>query len=80
MVAEYADGLLKASFRIAEFTLLISDGRGGFNASTSDGSKFTETQRKQLMGLKSGSTILIDKIKVTGAKTTTLSYAPIVFP
>ncbi|HRS67620.1 MAG TPA: gliding motility protein GldM [Paludibacteraceae bacterium] len=80
MVAEYADGLLKASFRIAEFTLLISDGRGGFNASTSDGEKFTDTQRRQLMGLKAGSTILIDKIKVTGAKTTTLSYAPIVLP
>jgi len=80
MVAEYADGLLKASFRIAEFTLLISDGRGGFNASTSNGSSFTDAQRKQLMGLKSGSTILIAKIQVTGAKTTTLSYAPIVLP
>ena len=80
MVAEYADGLLKASFRIAEFTLGISDGRGGFNTSTSNGSHFTDAQRKQLMGLKSGSTILIDKIKCTGAKTTTLSYAPIVLP
>lgn len=80
MVAEYADGMLQASFRISEFTLLISDGRGGFTASQSAGDSFTEAQKKQLLRLKSGSVILIDKIKCTGAKTTTLSFPPVTLP
>ncbi len=80
MTAEYADGMLQATFRISEFTLLISDGRGGFTASQSDGSNFTEAQKRQLARLKSGSVILIDKIRCTGAKTTTLSFPPITLP
>jgi len=80
MTAEYADGMLQASFRISEFTLLISDGRGGFTASQSNGNNFTEAQQKQLLRLKSGSVILIDKIRCTGAKTTTLSFPPVTLP
>lgn len=80
MVAEYADGMLQAAFRISEFTLLISDSRGGFTASQSSGNKFSDSQQRTLLRLKAGSVILIDKIKVTGAKATTLSYPLITLP
>ncbi len=80
MVAEYADGLLKASFKITGFQMLVSDGRGGYNASKSNGSKFSPSQRNVLSRIKPGSRILFDKIQVTGAKNTQLSYPPIVLP
>jgi gliding motility-associated protein GldM len=80
MVAEYEDGMLKASFRITEFTLMIADGRGGYTTTLSDGNKFSESQQTQLQRLKSGSIIFFDKIKVTGAKNTVLNYPQIALP
>ena len=80
MVAEYADGMLKASFKINQFTLLISDGRGGYTTTLSDGSHFSASQKTALRKLKSGSMILFDKIKVTGAKTVQLDYPQIALP
>ena len=80
MVAEYADGMLQANFKVSEFTLMISDGRGGFTASQSSGNKFSDGQKTTLRRLKANSIIIIDKIKVTGAKTTTLMYPPITLP
>lgn len=80
MIAEYADGLLQASFHIASFSVLMSDGRGGFSTTQSDGASFTASQRNNLMKVKSGTEVIFDKIKVTGAKTTTLSFPVIKLP
>lgn len=80
LIAEYADGLLQATFRIASFNLLMADGRGGFSTTQSDGPNFTSAQRNNLMKVKSGTVVVIDKIKVTGAKTTTLSFPTIALP
>lgn len=80
MVAEYADGLLQATFKISSFTLQVSDGRGGFTPSQSNGNQFTEGQKNSLRRLKSGSVVFIEQIKVTGAKTTTLAYPSITLP
>jgi gliding motility-associated protein GldM len=80
VVAEYADGLLQASFKVQSFTLSVSDGRGGFTASYSEGNNFSTSQKVALQKLKIGSKILLEKIKVTGAKSATLSYPPIDLP
>ena len=80
LVAEYADGLLQASFKVTEFTLMISDGRGGFTASQSNGNRFSEAQQKNLLRLKAGSIIFLSKIKVTGAKTVELTYPAVTLP
>ncbi len=80
MIAEYADGLLQATFKIQSFNLLLSDGRGGFTTTQSDGPNFTSAQRNNLMKVKSGTKIFFDKIKVTGAKSTTLAFPPIDLP
>lgn len=80
MVAEYADGMLKAKFRIASFTMLVSDGRGGFTPLKSNGSQFSQQQKRALVKLKSGTIITFDNIKCVGAKTTTLSFSPIKLP
>lgn len=78
MVAEYEDGLLKASFQVKQFTMLISDGRGGFRASKSAGNRFSGSQKNILGKLKVGSRILFEDIKVTGAKSTVLTYPSVV--
>jgi gliding motility-associated protein GldM len=80
VVAEYSDGLLQASFKVQNFTLSISDGRGGFTPSYSDGNNFSAAQKTSLQKLKAGSKIFLEKIKVTGAKTVTLSYPPFDLP
>lgn len=80
MIAEYADGLLKANFSVTSFTLLISDGRGGFTPFLSAGPYFTEQQKNILLKIKPGTTIIFDKINVTGAKNTVLPYSPIKLP
>lgn len=80
MVAEYADGMLKAKFTIDSFTLLVSDGRGGFTPIRSNGSQFSRQQVQSLVNLKSGTLITFDNIKCVGAKVTTLSFSPIKLP
>ncbi|MDR1591542.1 MAG: gliding motility protein GldM [Prevotellaceae bacterium] len=80
MVAEYADGLLQASFSVASFTMLLDDGRSGYTPSLSNGANLSESQRNSLKKLKSGTRVLFEQIKVVGAKTTTLSYPSIVLP
>ena len=80
LVAEYADGLLQASFKVTEFTLMISDGRGGLTASQSNGNRFSEAQQKNLLRLKAGSIIFLSKIKVTGAKTVELTSPAVTLP
>ncbi len=78
MVAEYPDGLLKAKFTIKSFTMLVSDGRGGFSTSVSSGNKFSPQQKNLLGRIKAGSRVLFENIKVTGAKSANLSYPNIV--
>ncbi|MDR3328080.1 MAG: gliding motility protein GldM [Prevotellaceae bacterium] len=74
VVAEYEDGLLQATFNIQSFTFSISDGREGLTSSPSSGKNFTEAQQGIFRKAKSGTYVILEKIKVTGAKTTTLSY------
>ena len=80
VVAEYADGLLQATFTVQNFTLSVSDGRGGYSSTFSEGNQFSSAQKTSLGRLKSGQKILLEKIKVTGAKTATLSYPPLDLP
>ena len=74
VVAEYADGLLQANFSVQSFTLLVADGRGGFNPTNSDGKNFSGAQKTSLQTLKPGSKVILERVKVTGAKTATLTF------
>ena len=76
VIAMYADGLLQANFSVQSFTLLVSDGRGGWSPTVSDGKSFSASQKSNLQNLRAGSIILIDKVRVTGAKSATLSFPP----
>ncbi|MDR2684966.1 MAG: gliding motility protein GldM [Prevotellaceae bacterium] len=80
VIAEYADGLLQANFTVKSFTLNISDGRGGFTSSPSNGNQFTETQKSNFLKIKSGTPFYLEKIQVTGAKSATLSFPVISIP
>ncbi len=80
MIAEYEDGMLNANFTVSEFTLSVSDGRGGFLSSKSNGNKFSDAQKKQLQNLKPGTKVLIENVKYTGAKSGTLSFPSISLP
>jgi len=74
VIAEYADGLLQANFSVQSFVLYVDDGRGGWSPTVSDGKNFSASQKSSLQNLKTGSKIILDKVKVTGAKTVTLSF------
>ncbi|WP_373806518.1 type IX secretion system motor protein PorM/GldM [Bacteroides heparinolyticus] len=80
MVAEYEDGLLQATFNVTGFTVSISDGRGGFVQSSSDGKNFTEAQKNNFLKIKSGTPVLFEKIKVTGAKSAELAFPRVDIP
>lgn len=80
MIAEYEDGMLNANFTVTEFTLSVSDGRGGFLSSKSSGNKFSAAQQRQLQNLKPGTKVLIENVKYTGAKSGTLSFPSISLP
>lgn len=80
MVAEYEDGMLNANFTVKSFVLSISDGKGGFNSSPSDGNKFSADQRRRLSNLKPGTKVLIEKVEYTGAKKGFLAFPPITLP
>ena len=80
MVAEYEDGMLNANFSIKSFVLSISDGKGGFNSSTSDGNQFSADQKRRLTNLKPGTKVLIEKVEYTGAKKGFLAFPPITLP
>ena len=80
MVAEYEDGLLQAAFNISSFTVNISDGRGGFSPSQSNGKNFSDAQKNNFLKIKSGTFVYLDKIKVTGAKTAELAFPVIAIP
>ena len=80
MVAEYEDGLLQATFNVTGFTMSISDGRGGFSPSMSNGKNFTESQKNNFLKIKSGTPVLFEKIKVTGAKNAELAFPRIDIP
>ncbi len=80
MVAEYEDGLLQASFTVTSFTVSISDGRGGFSQSASRGKNFTDAQKNNFLKIKSGTPVLFEKIKVTGAKSAELAFPRIDIP
>lgn len=80
MIAQYEDGMLNANFTVTGFVLSISDGKGGFNSSQSDGNKFSADQRKRLQNLKPGTKVLIENVKYTGAKSGTLAFPPITLP
>jgi len=74
VVAEYADGLLQASFSVQSFTLSVSDGRGGFTSTNSDGKNFSGGQKTSLQNLRPGSKVILERVRVTGAKTATLAF------
>ena len=80
MVAEYEDGLLQATFNVTGFTVSISDGRGGFSSSMSSGKNLTESQKNNFLRIKSGTPVLFEKIKVTGAKNAELAFPRIDIP
>jgi len=80
VIAEYADGLLQANFSVQNFILYVSDGRSGWTTTVSDGKNFSAAQKSALQNLKPGSLIVIDKVRVTGAKTVTLAYPPYNLP
>lgn len=80
MVAEYEDGMLNANFTVKSFVLSISDGKGGFNSSQSDGNKFSADQRRRLSNLKPGTKVLIEKVEYVGAKKGFLAFPPITLP
>ena len=74
VVTEYADGLLQASFSVQSFTLSVSDGRGGFTSTNSDGKNFSGGQKTSLQNLRPGSKVILERVRVTGAKTATLAF------
>ncbi len=78
-VAQYADGLLKANFRIAEFDM-VATVRGGNKTEDSPNNQFSENQLKLIKALKPGQEIFFKNIKCVGDKTTILSYPPITIP
>lgn len=80
MVAEYEDGMLNANFSVKGFVLSISDGKGGFNSSPSDGNQFSADQKRRLANLKPGTKVLIEKVEYTGAKKGFLAFPPITLP
>ena len=80
MIAEYEDGLLQATFNVTSFIVSISDGRGGFAQSQSNGKNFTEAQKNNFLKIKSGTPVLFEKIKVTGAKTAELAFPRVDIP
>ena len=80
MIAEYEDGMLNANFKVTGFILSISDGKGGFNSSPSNGNKFTDDQQRRLRNLKPGTKVLIENVKFTGPKSGTLAFPPITLP
>ena len=80
MVAEYEDGLLQATFNVTGFTVSISDGRGGFSSSMSSGKNLTESQKNNFLRIKSGTPVLFEKIKVTGAKNAELAFPRVDIP
>ncbi|MDR1543590.1 MAG: gliding motility protein GldM [Prevotellaceae bacterium] len=80
VVAEYADGLLQASFKVNSFIMKISDGRGGFAPSNSNGNQFTDAQKNNFRTIKTGTVFFLSDIKVTGAKTATLGFPVVSIP
>ena len=62
------------------FTVSISDGRGGLSPSMSNGKNFTESQKNNFLRIKSGTPVLFEKIKVTGAKNAELAFPRIDIP
>lgn len=80
MVAEYEDGMLQASFTVTSFTVSISDGRGGFAQSASNGKNFTDAQKNNFLRIKAGTPVLFERIKVTGAKSAELAFPRIDIP
>lgn len=78
-IAQYADGLLKANFRIANFEM-VATGRGGNTTKSSPTNAFSEEQLSLMKALKPGQLIFFKNINCVGDKTTTLSYPPIPIP
>lgn len=78
-VAQYADGLLKADFSIANFDM-VATVRGGNTTKSSTTSAFSEEQLSLMKTLKPGQEIFFKNIQCVGAKTTILSYPPIPIP
>ena len=79
VVAEYGESEnLKANFTVKSFKLSISDGRGGYVQTLSDGNKFSAQQIAAIKKLKSGTPISLSSIEYTGAKSgKNLPFAPI---
>lgn len=78
-VAQYADGLLKANFRIADFEM-VATVRGGNTTKSSPTNAFSDDQLSLMKSLKPGQEIFFKNIKCVGDKTTILSYPPIAMP
>ena len=80
IVAEYADSVLQAKFKVQSFVLYVPDGQGGFTKIYSDGNNFSRAQKEYIAKLKAGTMIFLGEIKITGTKTATLSFPPIELP
>lgn len=78
-IAQYADGLLKANFRIANFEM-VATVRGGNTTKSSATNAFSDDQLSLMKALKPGQEIFFKNINCVGDKTTTLSYPPIPIP
>jgi gliding motility-associated protein GldM len=78
-VAQYADGLLKANFKIADFEM-VATVRGGNTTKGSPNNEFSADQLNLIKALKPGQEIFFKNIRCTGDKTTILSYPPIAIP
>ena len=79
VVAEYGESEnLKANFTVKSFKLSISDGRGGFVQTLSDGNRFSSQQISAIKKMKSGTMISLSSIEYTGAKSgKNLPFAPV---
>lgn len=79
LIAQYEDGLLKADFQITGFTIVVNN-KGSLRTADSKNNKFTQDQKDLIANAKSGSTLYIQDIKYTGAKSGKLAFPPIKLP
>ncbi len=77
VIAQYADGMLKANFTIVGFTIYAQDATGGVTPVSSNSSKLTASQMKVIKGKKRGSRLVIEDIRAKGPDGVVRDLSPI---
>ena len=77
VLAQYADGLLKANFTVTGFTIYAQDATGGVTPVSSNTDKITPSQMTVIKGKKRGSRLVIEDIRAKGPDGVVRELSPI---